>query len=833
MNRRILCILLTLCMVLQGIPAFAYPDVPSDAGYHQAVVRLGVLGVIKGYDDGNFHPNDNVTRAQLAKMAVLCSEVRDQAVALAGASAFSDVASSHWASGYIAVAAKQSILNGYGDGNFMPDKTVTYAEGVTILMKLLGYSQQSLGGIWPLNFMQKAKEIGLVKGLSFSASDAVHRDAAALMLDRTLLSNVVKQAATEADKTYLEKTGLGTVKDCAIMGLSDNNPNAENVVVWTDIGALQNALVPLNTYVGKKVQLLLTSDNQVLLMKNADKIEKFQMKEVVIIGTPETDKTVMLDRVKTDVGEFKTPGRSLNTFLGQRVQLVVNSDNEVLDISVKNPQTLIKFTVEGVVLTQVKTTAGHNYDLPDLLPLYNKGVKSTFGALKATLTQGYDVILAKSGQDNYEYGIILEPDWLGPIVAQNDVHETDTQVEGIDIANRNNVQVFKEGKIVTAETIQKYDVLYTLKNDQATTRKIYVYSDKVSGTYQVALPNKSFVNKVTVSEQTVEVGTQTAAAKLGDAQNAYKTDDHVTLLIGKDGRVVDVVDVYHENTQAYAVVLKAWQDIATDEVNKGKIVYHIKLGHFDGTTAEYIADKSYLGYKGNAVQYGWQDGKMHVEFVTRVTVEGTVDALKRMIGDKWISPDVKILELVSNKKDQDAVVQAIDFEDLRITHMPKESVLHAVLGGAFDDVQMLLVEDVSNKSYRYGILEEANLKSNSYKILENGKVTTFQSAIGFGIVKRTPIAFKMDGTSIAGMSPLKATQLNGKINALDTSRIKINQQTYWLEQNVQVYKTSVWDSTLVPTAMSELTNKTYHNITLYGLTAVTDGGKASVIVIYE
>ena len=67
--KRVLCLVLTLLMVASTVSVFAaFSDVPTTASYEKAVSALSQLGIIKGYDDGTFKPDNDVTRAEFTAM---------------------------------------------------------------------------------------------------------------------------------------------------------------------------------------------------------------------------------------------------------------------------------------------------------------------------------------------------------------------------------------------------------------------------------------------------------------------------------------------------------------------------------------------------------------------------------------------------------------------------------------------------------------------------------------------------------------------------------------------------------------------------------------------
>jgi len=138
--KKTLAVVLAFAMILSmGFSAFAYTDVADGTKVAEAVGILSNLGIFEGFEDGTFRPNDTVTRAQMA--AIICRTLgyEDQAQASTGATVFNDVDADNWASGYINVAQSLQIVNGYGDGNFGPNDQVTYEQAIKMIVVALGY----------------------------------------------------------------------------------------------------------------------------------------------------------------------------------------------------------------------------------------------------------------------------------------------------------------------------------------------------------------------------------------------------------------------------------------------------------------------------------------------------------------------------------------------------------------------------------------------------------------------------------------------------------------------------------------------------------------------
>lgn len=163
---------LSLCCVLFCSTAFAgsFPDVPDNATYAEAVEVLADMAVLQGDASGNFNPNKTITRAEAA--AVMCRLVGvEDEVKNSQITAFTDVASSHWASGYVAKATELDIIGGYGNGKFGPSDAVTQQQIIKMLVCAWGYedSAQAKGG-WPNGYAAVAEELGVVSSSSSVSS---------------------------------------------------------------------------------------------------------------------------------------------------------------------------------------------------------------------------------------------------------------------------------------------------------------------------------------------------------------------------------------------------------------------------------------------------------------------------------------------------------------------------------------------------------------------------------------------------------------------------------------------------------------------------------------
>lgn len=119
---------------VEGTPVSgSYDDVASSAWYANYVNYLSSVGVITGYEDGTFRPDNNITRREFTAMISRLGEVLT-----AGSMSFSDVDAADWAIDYIYTAYTNGWVQGYEDGTFRPSNSITRAEAVTIVNHYLG-----------------------------------------------------------------------------------------------------------------------------------------------------------------------------------------------------------------------------------------------------------------------------------------------------------------------------------------------------------------------------------------------------------------------------------------------------------------------------------------------------------------------------------------------------------------------------------------------------------------------------------------------------------------------------------------------------------------------
>lgn len=113
----------------------SFTDVSAKEWYNSYISYLEKYDIINGYSDGSFRPDEQITRAEFVAMCTRFYQMFDN-VSSSKKNIFNDVENSHWASGYIYAAVAIEWIKGYADGTFRPDNNITRAEVVTIVNRV-------------------------------------------------------------------------------------------------------------------------------------------------------------------------------------------------------------------------------------------------------------------------------------------------------------------------------------------------------------------------------------------------------------------------------------------------------------------------------------------------------------------------------------------------------------------------------------------------------------------------------------------------------------------------------------------------------------------------
>lgn len=160
-----------LTTLFAAMPAnAAFSDVPDDYKYKDAITTLSTLNVINGYENGTFEPEKSITRAEFTKIIVymLGSDNMTEKI-----TQFEDVSEDHWANANIKTAYDLGIINGFDEKTFKPDDPVTYEQALKMVVCALGYETLAeQNGGYPQGYQAEAAALELTNDITDTAYEA-------------------------------------------------------------------------------------------------------------------------------------------------------------------------------------------------------------------------------------------------------------------------------------------------------------------------------------------------------------------------------------------------------------------------------------------------------------------------------------------------------------------------------------------------------------------------------------------------------------------------------------------------------------------------------------
>ena len=192
--KKVLSVILII-MQLFSITAFAdtvqLTDIQKEDLYN--------LGIMTGDENGDLRLNDNITRAEAAKMICVAGNIN--LLSDIEENLFKDVAANHWAYKYICAVKENGIVIGDDNGNFNPESNITNEEIVKMIVCLLGYGEMAeMQGGYPAGYTATATRIGITNNLNLKTKTLATRNDVAIMISNALDTPILVQKSEGEDE---------------------------------------------------------------------------------------------------------------------------------------------------------------------------------------------------------------------------------------------------------------------------------------------------------------------------------------------------------------------------------------------------------------------------------------------------------------------------------------------------------------------------------------------------------------------------------------------------------------------------------------------------------
>ena len=237
----------------------------SSAAYAQnadsnTLTLLKELGIMEGDSSGNLNLGNFVTRAEFTKMAVKASKYRNMTATNLKISPYKDVMYKDWYAPYVKTAGDGGLVKGYADGSFRPENTVLYEEAVTVLLRILGYTDDDFGVSWPYGQMGIAQSLGMCDNVECAVGQAMTRNDCAV-----LLGNFLRTYTKGTQSEYITELDYSIKENIILIATSNEDVSVGSGKIFTSDGTFK-----INSYfdysnVGRKGTAVIKNNDELSL----------------------------------------------------------------------------------------------------------------------------------------------------------------------------------------------------------------------------------------------------------------------------------------------------------------------------------------------------------------------------------------------------------------------------------------------------------------------------------------------------------------------------------------------------------------------------------------
>ena len=413
-----------------------------------------------------------------------------------------------------------------------------------------------------------------------------------------------------------------------------------------------------------------------------------------------------------------------------------------------------------------------------------------------------------------DYSSLVAADTKGPYVAESGSLSLPFSTDGATI--------YRNGTLSSLASVQQYDVYYY----NANLRTVWIYSDKVSGTLTALSPSSAAPTSVTVAGGTYELGTSTAVYKCS-SQGEFSTGDLVTLLLGMNGEVVDVVSLEDAETTYYGVVISSQRTSSTSDTSSGSASLQVEtqVACTDGTARTFYTSGTTAYSTGRLVSVVLSDTGTTIRSLSSESLSGTVSQDGSSFAGYDFAADVEILDT-----DDTGGYVRIYPSRLAGERLSASDVIYYTLDEA-GDIDRLILDEATGDTLNYIYITDEETSSQDFSVsgtytyYQNGESRTFSGDKIYSVSVGGAVLWEEDGevTAMRQLSSVRLTELS------DLSAMADN-QTYRLAEDVQVILRGTGSDGYYASSLSEIDAEQYSLQGWYDNLGCSAGGRIRIIV---
>lgn len=462
------------------------------------------------------------------------------------------------------------------------------------------------------------------------------------------------------------------------------------------------------------------------------------------------------------------------------------------------------------LLDDVTAKQGQTLTRQDCVTLfYNLLLAETRAGAVYGTTLGYTV-----KNNEVDYAAVVSADTKGPYVADNG--------GGLTLPFTPTA-VYVDGALSGQSQVKQYDVYYY----NAALRTVWVYTDRATGTLTDLSPSKTSPTSATVAGVTYSIGSSTASYKLS-SQGQFSQGDVVTVLLGMDGDIVDVVSAQNSETTYYGVVIastKAASSSSTSGSSNATAQAQTQVACSDGAVRTFYHSGGAQSV-GKLVSVAVTQSGTTLSAISRRSLSGTVNSAGTRFAGYSFADNVEILDT-----DGDGGYARIYPSRLAGYSLTDDDVLFYSLDST-GSIDCLILDEATGDTYTYAFVTQAISKtdgsslSGSYTYLQNGQSHSVSGQQTYSVkVGGARLTFSDNG-SLKGMRQLSSVNLTGLTSLTATA----GSSKYALAEDVTVLLRDGSQQGYYPTTLSAVNSTDYSLVGWYDNQGASAGGRIRILV---
>lgn len=711
-----------------------------------------------------------------------------------------------------------SIMQGDPDGNMRYDDLVSRAECTKMVVQTssfrdsvaLGSKTSPFSDVpythWASPYVTVGIKNGIVKGhldATFRPGNHVLYEEAATMFLRVL-------GYTEQDFGSSWPDGqMGIAKN---IGLLDNiEKNVGEKLTRRDMAKL--AYNTLNAKIKGTQNTQLQTFNRAIV------------DDVVLVSTIKEDSTVPDGKVFTSSGTYNYTDSLDLSNLGKRGSLVLRNGDTVVSfipdgLGVNEDEEMV-YSVLGNGIVTYKDGNFRQIDVDNDTVFYKDSQRVTAPSALSTLNMGDVLRVSYKSNNKIDYISCTKGTTIGPKTVK-------TSLWYNEFSGAESLSVMRDGVKATISDVKVNDIVYYMEKLNIA----LAYSRKVTGIYESATPNKDAPTAVTVSGVTYPLEGVDAFSKLSSS-GIFNYGDSVTLLMGKDGAVADVMDTASGDTKIYGFLQEVGSK-ATSVSGSNVTRPYIKVVLPSGEVSEFITDKNYSSMKNSVVLVKLKDGIASASKISaNHGVFGKFQWDKKTLGKFALADDIEIIEVSTIVSGENSTYASVYPQRLDGITLSESDILY-VEKTPDGKIKSLILNDITGDMHTYGIVTKATSVSNdmmisgSYEYLLGGNTVSFSTnGSAFSVDAGNVVRIESDGRSVQSMTAL--TRIVGRDNVgISGAYVTVGEKVYQMSDKVEVYLKKTPDASVY----NMITQDEFDNLKNdYQVSIYTDSGRVRIIVL--